>query len=139
LFVTLGYKIYGDPAGLDFRNVGFSGVGFSHRVSQPVSAGLSWDYRPKITSTGNPINELTAFISYTFTPVTKLQVYALSGLSDGSPDWGGGVTLAIRINIDSTIRCSSSWINALARLRYTIHLAFGMELAHEVLFLTAGC
>lgn len=94
LFVTLGYKIYGDPAGLDFRNAGFGGVGFSHRISQPVSAGLSWDYRPKITSTGNPINELTAFMSYKFTPVTKLQVYALSGLSDGSPDWGGGVTLA---------------------------------------------
>lgn len=93
LFATLGYKMYGDPAGIDFRNVGYGGVGFSHRVTEKFSAGLTWDYRPKVTANGDPTNELTAFMSNKLTDKTKLQLYAVKGLSDGSPDWGGGLTL----------------------------------------------
>lgn len=93
LFATLGYKVYGDPTGIDFKNVGYGGVGFAHRLSDQSSAGLIWDYRPKVSSSGHPTNEMTAFMTRKLNERTKLQFYAVKGFSDGSPDWGGGLVL----------------------------------------------
>lgn len=94
IFATLGYKVYGDPDGVDFKNVGYGGVGFSHRVSDLTSAGATWDYRPKVTTNGEPTSELTGFMTRKFSDTTKMQFYVVKGLSDGSPDWGGGLTVS---------------------------------------------
>lgn len=94
LFATLGYKVYGDPVGVDFKNVAYGGVGVSRRLSDRSSAGLTWDYRPKVTDHGEPTNELTAFMTRKFGDARKLQFYLVKGFSDGSPDWGGGLILS---------------------------------------------
>jgi hypothetical protein len=93
VFATLGYKVYGDPVGIDFRDVPYAGMGLTGRLSEGLSAGVSWDYRPKVTRSGAPTNELTGFFTRKLGASSKLQVYLVRGFADGSPDWGGGITL----------------------------------------------
>lgn len=93
LFATLGYSIKGEPAGVNFKNPFYSTLGVSFPLRTGHSIGAAWDYRQKLTSAGNPVSELTAFYSMKINPTQKIQFYALTGLSDGSPDIGGGVVL----------------------------------------------
>jgi hypothetical protein len=44
-----------------------------------------------VTSSGDEINEMSLFVSQKLDEKWKLQVYAVKGFSDASPDWGGGV------------------------------------------------
>ncbi|HKQ23792.1 MAG TPA: transporter [Burkholderiales bacterium] len=90
-FGSLGYRLYGDPPGLDLHNVFYGSVGGSYRVSSETSVGLAYDFRPSITSTGSRISEVTAFMSQRLSRELKLQAYGLAGFSDGSPDFGIGV------------------------------------------------
>jgi len=93
-FGTIGYRWYGDPAGIDLRNVPYAAVGASYRVSQPTSVGFVYDWRNRIVQGGARVSELTAYVSRKFSADWKLQVYAVKGFTDGSPDFGGGLTLA---------------------------------------------
>ena len=92
-FATLGYKVYGDPAGIDFRNVPYGSLGFSHALSDTNMAGLIWDYRPKVVTNGHPTSEATAFLMHKLNAATRLQLYVVKGFSDGSPEWGGGLAV----------------------------------------------
>lgn len=94
LFTTLGYKVFGDPTGINFRNVPYAGIGFSHKTSSLTAAGLTWDYRPKVVDTGKHTSEITGFMTHKLSDSTKAQLYLVKGLSDGSPDWSGGLSLS---------------------------------------------
>ena len=93
LFATLGYTIKGDPVGVNYKNPFYSALGLSVPLAAGRSLGAAWDYRQKVVSGGDPINELSAFYSMKFNPNNKLQVYVVHGISDGSPDIGGGLVL----------------------------------------------
>ena len=90
-FGSLGYRMYGDPPGVDLHNVVYGSVGGSYRVSTETSVGLAYDFRPSITPTGSRVSEVTAFVSQRLSRDLKLQAYGLTGFSDGSPDFGIGV------------------------------------------------
>jgi hypothetical protein len=92
-FGSLGYRRYGDPAGVDLRNVPYGSVGASYRQSADTSFGLAYDFRPRITNGGSRISEATAFVSQRVSRDAKLQLYAIKGFSDGSPDFGLGTVL----------------------------------------------
>lgn len=94
LFATLGHRWYGDPPGIDLRNVFYGAIGVSRRFSPETSGGIAYDYRPSIVPGGGKISELTAFWSHRLSPRLKLQPYALVGLADASPDFGAGVQVA---------------------------------------------
>ncbi len=93
LFGTLGYKFYGDPAAYDLDNAFYTSIGLSHRFSSELSAGLMHDYREKTTDSGSEMNELTACATCRLSSNYKLMGYTVAGLSDGSPDWGIGLTI----------------------------------------------
>ncbi len=93
VFGTFGYRRQGDPSGVDFRNPFYGSAGFSVRVTDAVSAGMSFDYRQSLTAAGEPIREATLFGSYRFSPEWKLQGYVMTGFSDASPDLGSGLIL----------------------------------------------
>ena len=93
-FGTLGYRWYGDPPGIDLRNVPYAAIGASYRISQPTSAGFVYDWRNRIVQAGARVSELTAYVSRKFSGDWKLQLYAVRGFADGSPDFGAGLTLA---------------------------------------------
>ena len=93
-FATLGYRWYGDPEGFDLINVYYGSLGLSYRISPSTSAGLAYDARNRIVEGGARVREATGFVSYKFSPAWKLQLYAIKGYADASPDKGGGAVLA---------------------------------------------
>ena len=96
LFGSIGYRIYGDPPGTTLRNVPYGSIGVSHRLSGESSIGVAYDYRPWIINGGSAISEMTAFWSKRMTPEWKVQLYAVAGFSDASPDAGAGLMLERR-------------------------------------------
>ena len=89
-FATLGYRWYGDPPGIELRDVPYFVLGASYRLDGDTAIGFAYDYRPHIVEGGSPISEATLFWSKRFAREWKLQLYALVGFSDGSPDAGVG-------------------------------------------------
>ncbi len=94
LFGSLGYRWYGDPPGLDLKNVFYWTVGGAYRVRSDTSAGLAYDFRPAIIAGGGEISELTAFVTRRLSREWKLQPYLVLGFGKASPDWGAGAQVA---------------------------------------------
>lgn len=90
---TLGKKVMGDPAGVDYRDPWFASVGAAHRISATTSWGGTLDFRERLTNSGAPVREAMFFLSHRFSPAIKLQAYLVKGYSDASPDNGGGLML----------------------------------------------
>ncbi len=94
LFASLGHRWYGDPPGIDLRNVFYWAVGGGYRLSADTSAGLAYDHRPAIIAGGGEISELTAFLTRRLAQQWKLQPYVVLGFGRASPDWGAGAQIA---------------------------------------------
>jgi hypothetical protein len=93
-FGTLGYRWYGDPSGIDLRNVFYGAIGASYRRSQSTSVGLAYDWRDRLLEGSGQMSELTAYVSHRLSRDWKLQLYAIKGFADASPDHGAGAMLA---------------------------------------------
>jgi hypothetical protein len=94
LFAGLGYTIFGEPPGFRLDNGFYWSLGASWKLPPRESVGLSFDGRQAVAPGSGDQRELTAFWSRALDGAWKAQAYFLVGLADGSPDWGGGVTLA---------------------------------------------
>ncbi|MDZ3992117.1 hypothetical protein [Pseudomonas sp. Teo4] len=92
-FATLGWKKYGDPPDSDFDDPVFASLGFALPVATRTTAGASYDWRQKVVSTGSQIKELTLFVTHKLNQQWKVQLYAVKGFSDASPDAEGGLML----------------------------------------------
>jgi hypothetical protein len=93
-FASIGYRFYGDPPGVDFRNVFYGSVGAAYRVSRQTTAGVAYDFRDAVFAGGPRVSELTGYVSQKLSQNTKLQVYAIVGFSDASPNFGAGLNLS---------------------------------------------
>jgi hypothetical protein len=93
-FGSFGYRVYGDPEGVDLKNVFYGSVGGSYKLSAQTSVGLAYDFRPAITPGGGKVSELSAFVSQRLSREWKLQVYGVTGFADASPDFGIGAQLS---------------------------------------------
>lgn len=93
-FATLGWKKFGDPSGSDFDNPIFAGLGFAMPVFVRTTAGVSYDWRQKVVSTGDEIKELTLFLTHKLNQEWKFQLYAVKGFSDASPEGEAGLLLS---------------------------------------------
>ena len=92
-FGTVGYKILGDPTGIELRNVFYISLGAARRLDAERSAGLMWYGQQKTTDDGDAQSEVTAFYTRRFGGMWKAQFYGLVGMSDGSPDYGAGALI----------------------------------------------
>jgi hypothetical protein len=88
---SVGYKLRGDPTGVDLDNVLMASIGATYRLAPKLNTGLFFDYRESAITGNDAIQELSAFVSRPVSEDWQLQLYALTGFSDSSPDWGGGV------------------------------------------------
>lgn len=93
LFGGLGYAVLGKSDALPLKNVASANVGASYKISDLANTGVTFDVRQKTSNAGQGQRELTAFYSYKIAPGYKAQIYAVKGFSDGSPDFGGGMTI----------------------------------------------
>lgn len=93
VLAALGYTLFGSSPDFPLRD-GFNyGASASYRIDERDVAGVSVEGRQRVTPQGEPLRELTAFLSRRLGPVRTAQMYFLLGMSDAAPDWGAGVTL----------------------------------------------
>lgn len=90
-----GYKVRGDPPGVDLENTLLASIGGSFAVSDVTSAGMIFDYREASLEDGDAVSEVTLFLGREMSDTWHLQVYAFSGFSDSGPDWGGGLYISM--------------------------------------------
>lgn len=95
LFGSGGYKIIGDPSGIDYDNVFYGSVGLSRKLDAASTAGLEFFAQQAVLSGTDGQSELTLFLSNKPDNRTKVTGYVLVGLANGSPDWGLGVALKL--------------------------------------------
>ena len=94
LFGSLGHRWYGDPPGIDLKNVFYWSVGGAYRLAADTSAGVAYDYRPAIVPGGGEVSELTAFLTRRVSREWKVQPYVVLGFGNASPDFGAGAQVA---------------------------------------------
>lgn len=90
---TLGWTKKGEPSNTAFRDPWYTSLGIAYAMSPSDSIGIFYDYRQRISSHGSNRNEVTGYMSHRFDEHWKLQVYALTGFSNASPDFGVGTML----------------------------------------------
>lgn len=93
IFGDVGYKILGDPSGINLNNVWYGSAGFAYKLSPATSAGMMMDIRQATMNTSQPLRELTVFLTHKFNANYKLQTYLTSGNTDASTDLAGGLML----------------------------------------------
>jgi len=91
LLGSIGYRLRGDPEDIDLDNVLIASLGGIYRFTPDMSGGLFFDFRESAISGNDSIQELSAFVSRRISENWKLQFCALTGCTDSSPDWGGGI------------------------------------------------
>lgn len=84
-FLSLGYKLKGDPDAISYRNVWLSSIGTDYRITPTTSFGGSYDWQEAVTRTGSAISEITLYLSYQLAPQHRVNLYAVAGFSDASP------------------------------------------------------
>lgn len=93
VFGDIGYKVMGDPSGINLNNVWFGTAGLSYKLSPTSNMGFMADTRQATQNTSDPMRELTVFLTHKFSTHYKLQSYLTHGYTNTSTDWGGGVML----------------------------------------------
>lgn len=95
-FATLGYKVHGDPPGINLRDVLYLELGGWRRVGERRTAGLAWRGQERVADGVDPKSEITGFYLVRLDVEWTAQFYGLVGLADGSPDLGAGAFLIRR-------------------------------------------
>lgn len=93
-FAQVGYRILGDPDGIEFRNTWFASVGASAAVGKSVILA-SYDYRQSPISLIEDSQEVFGALSTPLSQALNLTVYGSVGLSEGAPDFGAGAAVTI--------------------------------------------
>jgi hypothetical protein len=94
-FVQAGYRIMGDPDGIDLRNVWFGSVGASAAVGRSVLLA-SYDYRQATSALTEDSQEVFGALSTPISRALDLTFYGSAGLSEGAPDVGVGAMITIK-------------------------------------------
>ncbi len=91
VFGTLGYRVSGDPPGIDYNDVFYGTLGIEHAFARNI-VGVAFDLQQAYLSGGDAFATFTGYLVTRPNTSTKLTTYLLLGLSDAAPDWGVGVT-----------------------------------------------
>ncbi len=95
-FLDLGHKWKGDPDTIDYRNVWLGSLGADYRLTPHLSLGGSYDWQQAVTATSDPVSEAFFYLNFRLNADSRLNLYAVGGFSDASPDWGSGLTFSHR-------------------------------------------
>ena len=95
---TAGYRLRGDPPGVDLNDVFLASVGGAYLASDTALVGMYFDYRQSALSGTDDIQELSGFASFRLGRAWRMEVYAFTGLTDSSTDFGGGILFSTDLN-----------------------------------------
>lgn len=93
LFGGVGYTVLGDSDFIEVDSVINGNLGVSQKLGDS-SIGVMYDYRQPTSEAADDRSEVTGFYSFPTSDTSKMQVYATKGLTDGSPDWGAGLSFS---------------------------------------------
>lgn len=97
-FFGVGYRMPGDPEGIDLDNSFSASVGTSYTLTERSVLIFSYDYAQATSDAVEDAHELFAGYSGPVAGRVNWTIYGIAGLSDGSPDAEGGVLLSIPFN-----------------------------------------
>ena len=90
---NVGFKWRGDPSGFNLKNIWSSSIGTDYRFNRDLSAGFSYDWQQKTTVFAENAQETSGYVNYYINDTNKVNLYAVTGYSNGSPNWGSGLVL----------------------------------------------
>lgn len=88
-----GRRFLGDSAGRNRQDGWLAGAGVSVDLSKETEIGTSIDWREAAFDTSADPADVDIYVRYNLTKDLRINVYALAGLSDGSPNFGTGFSL----------------------------------------------
>lgn len=94
--LTAGYKVKGDPSGVNLNNVFYLSAGADLRCTDSTHIGASLDYQEASTSGIDDPLDLFTYINHKLSDRWSLSPYIYVGLSESSPDVGGGLQLVFK-------------------------------------------
>ncbi len=90
----LGYKILGEPSGVSYDNVVYGSLGGGYKLAKSTEVGASYDWATAAVDGATRPQELSIYGSHYLSDNYKLSGVLYTGLTDASPDVGGGLTLS---------------------------------------------
>jgi len=94
-FVSVGYRMPGDPAGVDLHNAWNGSAGASLALGKSVLIA-SYDYRESTSSFSRDSEELFGAFSTPVASRLNFTLYGSAGLSKGAPDFGVGSMIGVK-------------------------------------------
>ncbi|MGN3973547.1 hypothetical protein [Tsuneonella sp. SYSU-LHT278] len=96
-FAGVAYTVTGDPDGFDLRNSLSAQAGASLRLAGSTSAHLGYAIAQSQVAGGEDDQRIVGGLNTGVGKNLSLGFYGSGGLTDGASDFGGGVTLGIRL------------------------------------------
>ena len=93
VFGGIGWTKYGSSPYIQLKNGVNANVGASYKIDRQNSIGAYYYYHQKLVEGGASQSEVAAFWNHRISSALRLQVYALGGFADGSPDYGAGASI----------------------------------------------
>lgn len=97
-YVIAGRRFYNEPSDYVLDDVFFGSAGLGYKFSKQTSVGINIYMKEKTASTRTSIRQLSSYLSYKLDKNWKLQGYIINGLSENTPDLGGGFSLGYEFN-----------------------------------------
>jgi opacity protein-like surface antigen len=94
-FVSAGYRVLGDPEGVELNNAFFGSAGASVLMGRSVVLA-SYDYREATSALTEESQEIFGAFSTPMSETLNFTLYGSAGLSNGAPDYGVGAMLTVR-------------------------------------------
>jgi hypothetical protein len=95
-FATFGYRVVGDTDVLELNDTFSASMGTSLAMGESVAI-LSYDYREATSDLVEESQDIFAAYSAPLGSGLNWTVYGSAGLSDGSPDFAGGLMLTVNL------------------------------------------
>lgn len=95
-FVNVGYRFLGDPQGFPLRDGPTASIGASAPIGSSVLI-VSYDYARASSALSADSQELFGGLSVPVTQRLTVTGYGVAGLSKGSPDFGAGLLLTVKV------------------------------------------
>jgi hypothetical protein len=94
LFGSLGHRWRGEPPGVALDDVFLATAGLAYASGSGRHIGIMADYRQTSLSGFDDIREIQAYVVFPLGDALDLELYAFTGLTDSSAEWGAGFAIA---------------------------------------------
>jgi hypothetical protein len=91
--ISFGYHKNCNLEGVDLRDYLYGSIGSSFWITDNTNISLTFTNAQRSSDSGNIDNELYFSVNHNVTKHCDIEVHALTGLSQGTPDWGAGASV----------------------------------------------